>query len=326
MRTLCLKALEGVRTVRNGVLNRIDPPVVCLLYHRVAELDVDSQQLAVSPENFRAQLRFLREKFPVVPLDADWSRTTAPAVAISFDDGYADNLLNALPIVEEVGVPVTFFVTTGHVGTHREFWWDELERLLMVEGRGSGRISLRVKDGEKSWPVESEPERATVFAELQQMMRSVDENQRGQWFDRLREWAGVSDEGRPTHRALSVAELQELASSAWVEIGAHTVTHSPLSALDESAQLQEISRSREQLELWLNRPVRIFAYPFGGPRDFTDRTVRLVRQSGFERAYVNYPGQVHRWSDPYRLRRHLVRDWPVDLFAEQLRRFWTYSA
>lgn len=127
-------ARKLVRTPLNRLLNRVDPPVIVLLYHRVTTLVSDPEMLAVSPENFRAQMRHLKENHHLVRFEEDWSKAAKPAVAITFDDGYADNALEALPILDEVGVPATFFVSTGTIGTTREFWWHELERIILGGG------------------------------------------------------------------------------------------------------------------------------------------------------------------------------------------------
>ena len=53
-----------------------------------------------------------------------------PRIVVTFDDGYADNLINALPIAEAKGVPITIFVTSGVLGSRSGFWWDRLGTLL----------------------------------------------------------------------------------------------------------------------------------------------------------------------------------------------------
>ena len=68
------------------------------------------------------------------------------SVVITFDDGYRDNLLVAKPILEEHGLPATVFVTTGYVGSNRDFWWDELESLLRG-GRSRFARTLAGADG-----------------------------------------------------------------------------------------------------------------------------------------------------------------------------------
>jgi hypothetical protein len=51
-------------------------------------------------------------------------------VVVTFDDGYRDNLTNALPSAESKGVPITVFVTSGSLENHNGFWSDCLGTLL----------------------------------------------------------------------------------------------------------------------------------------------------------------------------------------------------
>src|SRR4051794_28319151 len=111
----------------NRIRNAAAPPVVVLIYHRVTVLADDPQLLAVSPDKFRAQLEILK-RYPILRFEDDWSKVRQPSIVITFDDGYADNHREALPILTEYGLPATFFVTAGAVGSNSEFWWDELER------------------------------------------------------------------------------------------------------------------------------------------------------------------------------------------------------
>jgi peptidoglycan/xylan/chitin deacetylase (PgdA/CDA1 family) len=112
-----------------------------------------------------------------------------------------------------------------------------------------------------------------------------------------------------------------LAGSPLISIGAHTVTHPCLSALNRTRQREEIVDSKTGLEQMLGREISLFSYPFGGPKDFSRASTALCREAGFSRVAVNYPGLVRRWTDPLRLPRHLVRNWDTDTFAGNLERF-----
>src|SRR3989442_764622 len=110
---------------------------VVLLYHRVANLETDPQLLAVSPDNFDAHLAALKNNFnPLTVAQFEGliasGKTFPPrSVLITFDDGYADNYQNALPMLEKHDLQALFYICTGNLGTDREFWWDEAERLLL---------------------------------------------------------------------------------------------------------------------------------------------------------------------------------------------------
>ena len=103
--------------------NIIENPVIVLCYHRVTTLACDEHLLAVSPLNFRNQIKYICENFHVQKFDAPWNHKELSFV-ITFDDGYADNLYEALPILQEFSIPATFFVTSGFIGSNKEFPWD----------------------------------------------------------------------------------------------------------------------------------------------------------------------------------------------------------
>ena len=310
-------------TPLNRLLNLVDPPVIVLLYHRVAELASDPELLAVSPDNFRAQMRYLKETFPLVRFEDDWGKLSHPAVAVTFDDGYADNALAALPILEEIGVPATFFVTTGPVAEQTRFWWHELERVVLGSGSFPPGVTLEVRGRKKSWPTAGDAQRLAFYRDLVEIMKDADAEERDSRLAQLRLFAGDEDRPCALHRAMTVDELRVLSRSELVTVGAHTVTHSRLAALSPEAQREEIAASKTKLQEWLDREVTTFSYPYGKRSDYGARSVALCREAGFAKAAANFPGQAHRWSDPYQIPRHLVRNWTVEVFAERLRGFWT---
>lgn len=316
-------ARKLVRTPLNRLLNRVDPPVIVLLYHRVTTLVSDPEMLAVSPENFRAQMRHLKENHHLVRFEEDWSKAAKPAVAITFDDGYADNALEALPILDEVGVPATFFVSTGTIGTTREFWWHELERIIL--GGEEFPWSFTLSDGSlrKSWPTGNASERQVLYHDIVALMTSADTRRRASVLAQLRDWRAEYAGRDGSNRALAVDELMRLAASSGVTIGAHTVNHFQLSALPPDAQREEMERSKCELETWLNTEITTFSYPYGRHCHYTRKSVALCRELGFSKAAANFPGQAHHWTDPYQIPRHLVRNWPVEVFAAKLKEFWT---
>jgi peptidoglycan/xylan/chitin deacetylase (PgdA/CDA1 family) len=312
-----------VCTPLNRLLNLADPPVIVLIYHRVATLSSDPEMLAVTPENFRVQMRYLKDNVSLVRFEEDWTKVSKPAVAITFDDGYADNALEALPILEEVGVPATFFVCTGTIGTTREFWWHELERLILGGEGLPSSFTLSNDRFVRTWPTGTDLQRQEFYHGIMRLMNNADAEHRNIWLSQLRNWAQSEEKSAGAHRAMMLDELRLLAASRWVTIGAHTVTHTQLSSLPPDAQREEIATSKRQLEEWLGREIMVFSYPFGRRRHYTKESVKLCREAGFAKAAANFPGQAHRWTDPYRIPRHLVRNWPKEKFAGKLREFWT---
>lgn len=310
-----------LRRLKNRVLNLLDPPVVILAYHRVARLAADPHRIAVTPEHFRAQMSHLREHCRLVRLDEEWDGR-APAVAVTFDDGYADNLYAALPVLVELGIPATFFISTGQLGGDREFWSDELERLLLGGGPRPAVFPLQDREHGGRWPTADADARRDLHDRLHRLMLTLPAPRREEWLAQLAAWARSGRRGRESHRALDREELRALAASPLVTIGAHGVTHTPLALLDAAGQRRELIASRDELQALLGREITVFAYPFGGRRQYDATTRRLCREAGFRRAVTTFPGQVHRWSDPWQLPRQLVRDWDAATFAAALKGFW----
>lgn len=314
--------LSRLRNFKKLMLNLIDAPVVVLCYHRVTVMPSDPHMLAVSPENFRSHMKYLKQNFQVVRFENDWSRVRKPAVAVTFDDGYADNAFEALPVLEAVKIPATFFISTGNIGTSEEFWWDELERLVTGKSNYPARFKLEDPKHSRSWPTAIVEERNAMHRDIHQLAMKINNKQRTGWLKQLREWAGQEGTVERANRSLTQDELKALAQNQWVTIGAHTVTHSCLSALSEEEQRYEITSSKQQLEKLLGRKLNVFSYPFGKKNDYDMTSVRICREAGFLKAAAAFPGEAHRWTDPYQIPRHFVYNWDLDTFAARMKCLW----
>jgi peptidoglycan/xylan/chitin deacetylase (PgdA/CDA1 family) len=333
--------------------NRFASKAVVLLYHRVAELKTDPQLLGVRPLRFAEHLNVLARTYRVLSLNAlaEWSEGCGDyaghAVAVTFDDGYRDNLVNAKPLLEQYHIPATVFVSTSNLDQSREFWWDELERILLWPSTVPHTLRVRVDGAWHEWNLnqaahyeeqefihystwtvthkQDPTPRQRVYRELCRLLRPRQTDEREQVLEEIRTWAGASRTIRDSHRCLSPDEVDRLGAGNVVEIGAHTVSHPMLSGLSAAKQEMEIGDSKTQLEAIIKRPVTSFAYPYGSLDDYTPETKRLVRAAGFASACSNVPGPVTRWSDRYQLPRFIVRDWSGEEFARRLDRWLTYG-
>lgn len=303
--------------------------VAILLYHRVAELRADPQQLAVTPANFDDHLAHLREHCTPVALDdvprlLRARRLPRRPVALTFDDGYRDNLHAAKPLLERHGVPATVFVTTGYVGAAREFWWDELERLLLLDTDGARAPSVEVPVGQRRerLVVGDREARHRAYVALHPLIRQRPARDIDAALGALRAWAGEPPEGRPRSAYLAV-DRDELAclDGGGFAVGAHTRTHVSLAAQPRADPSAEIAGSTADLAEWLGRPVTAFSYPFGTPGVDVHRVSRrLARDAGHRLAVVNWPQRATALDSRFALPRFIVRDWPRERFAAWLER------
>lgn len=305
------------RTVRR-TRNRMRRASVVLLYHRVAEGFPDPWSLCVSPPHFREQMAVLRAR-GVRPLDglvgdlAVDRRHRAPSV--TFDDGYADFVHTARPILREHGIPTTLFVTTGTLAADAEFWWDELERIVLAPTAVPDTLWVEIGSHPFSWSFATDGDRRALYHALHQRVGRLGGERRARVLAALRDWAGVPAACRATHRPLAEAEVAAVAADPGVTIGAHTVSHSYLGALPLAEQHHEIHASRRTLEVITGRPVVDFSYPHG---DHEPETVTCVRQAGFRLACGSACAPVASGVDPFDLPRVEVPNFGRDAFVRWL--------
>jgi peptidoglycan/xylan/chitin deacetylase (PgdA/CDA1 family) len=296
------------------------PPVIVLLYHRVIDTSNDFQQLAVSPGNFKDQIAFLKSNYQLLNFEDDWTTVKEPAVVITFDDGYHDNYVNALPVLEEAGVSATFFITTGFVNRNTEFFHHEIERILFQDRRYPKALENFRGTGQ-TWPSETLDERRNLYFALHDLVKKMKIDHRDECMEKLRQWAGVDATARNSNRVMSLDELVEFSKHSCVRIGAHTVNHPQLSQLSYKEQYLEIAQSKKALENWTQKNVLTFAYPYGTLRDYNLETISICKQVGFKKVASNYPAPAHRLISNYEIPRYLVRDWDLSTFKSQLANF-----
>jgi peptidoglycan/xylan/chitin deacetylase (PgdA/CDA1 family) len=290
---------------------------IVLMYHRVAEPGDDPWGLCVSPCRFAEQMEVLARGARTVPLAALPEAVAAgrAAVAVTFDDGYADNLSAALPVLERYGIPATVFLATGWVGRPREFWWDELLRLVSAAPPHAGPVGLALKGAPCEW--DGAAGRDWLYRVLWRRLRPLPYAEQQAALDAVAAWAGLPRLVRPSHRPLSADGVARLAASPLVEVGAHTVTHPPLAELPPARQAAEIAESRAACEAVAGRPVASFAYPYGS---HDARSLEAVRAAGFARALTTAGGAVTRDAAPLAMPRVPVGDWDGEALARRLAR------
>ena len=325
----------------------VGPPIVppgaglILMYHRVGDGGADPWALCVSPQHFAQHLEVLRRRSrsmrvrDLVTMVGDGSLPTGASV-VTFDDGYADNLGNARALLERHDIPATVFLATGQIGRPREFWWDELERILLEPGVLPATLEISLKGRRYEWSLEGatdypEPEarrhrhwrfrddppteRHRLYRVLWELLRALPGGERLAAMDALFAWAGFSPDARSSHRPLKADEVAELAAGDLVEIGAHTVTHPLLPTLSPAEQATEVQASRASAEHLVGRPVISFAYPYGAHET---ETRSIVRELGFLSACSTKPGPVSVTSDLFALPRLHIEDWDGEELERRL--------
>jgi peptidoglycan/xylan/chitin deacetylase (PgdA/CDA1 family) len=324
---------------------RRTPRGLILLYHSIAFTRTDPWSLSVTPAHFAEHLQVLQSFGHLVSLPElleGLENQTCPErmIAVTFDDGYANNLYVAKPLLERFAVPATVFMTVGALENPGEFWSDELEGLLLHPGTLPDTLQVQVNGRRlvwqlgnaahytealfarlSSWRAWKNPPgaRQALYRSLWQLLRTLSVSERERVLDELRAWAGTEKICRPTHRCVSRAEALALADGPWIALGAHTMSHPSLATLTIEAQRNEIEQSRSRLMDLLGHSVSTFAYPFGQRSDYSSDTISIVREAGFASACSAFSGTVQPSTDRFQLPRMHVEDWDGNTFSRRLK-------
>ena len=242
-----LGRLVGIRKLKRSLSGRA--AILCL--HSVtAEKCSDGDPVRVSANQLRVLFGLLREHFTVIPLTKlveklESKHDLCGEVVISFDDGYKDNYELAAPMLHELGLPATFFVTTNFIGSKAVPFWEAAQ------------------------------------------------NRAPQW--------------------MSWSDVQELAKHGF-DIGAHSMSHQDLGKCAAEQLVEEIANCKAALESRLSAPVRHFAFPFGGPVNYSDDAVTVVQRAGYRCAVTCYGGLVSKGDHLFTLGRVPYSAWYLSAY------------
>ena len=270
--------------------------LVIVRHHRVyGPLERPLYRLGVGEEVLRAQLALLaRHGLAPVTVSAGLARLAAGeprrTVAMSFDDGYADNVRRALPLLASCGAQATFFLTAGLIEQRRAPWWDELAHLLTAT-----RVD-RLEQGGRTHGLADEAGRRRALGALLPAFRVPPAAHR-ELLDDLAGRLGVAD---PAPCELATWEECAELRAAGMEVGAHTLTHPLLSTLSAAEQAAEIGGSFDLVGLRLGVRPRGLAYP-GGDHDAA--SITAAREAGAAWAVTTRAGENLPGAPAFELRR-----------------------
>ncbi|MBI3369386.1 MAG: polysaccharide deacetylase family protein [Burkholderiales bacterium] len=275
-----------------------------LFFHRVLAQRDEIFPGEVDGSYFDAICTWVKASFNVLPLD-EAARCLrhgvlpARALAITFDDGYRDNHAQALPILQRHGLTATFYIATGYLDGGRMFNDTVVEAIRRSPLQRVDLHSLAIKDLTEV-DIATPAQRRQLIELLLEAIKFRSLGERGDLGHRLAELTGAT---LPDDLMMSSAQVREL-RAAGMQIGAHTVNHPILAKLPRAEAAAEICTSKRTLEELIGERVGLFAYPNGKPgRDFSDESVALVREAGFDCATTTVPGAARAGTDPFRLPR-----------------------
>lgn len=272
-----------------------------LIFHRVVPehdpMNPDEPDIA----RFEWMVRTIQALGPILPLRAAIEHTQRgdlppKAFALTFDDGYADNLTHAVPVLRACGANATFFIATGFLNGGL-MWNDAI--IEAIRRAPAGDLDLRSLE----LPAVRLDDDASRYAAVRTLLRALKHRPpavRTSLVARVVERAGAA---LPSDLMLTDAGVRGLVE-AGMDVGAHTMSHPILSTLDRSTARAEIVEGRRRVEAIIGRDVPLFAYPNGVPdQDYTFEHVELVKEAGFTAAVSTSWGTFARGNDPYQIPR-----------------------
>lgn len=177
------------------------------------------------------------------------------AVLLSVDDGWRNNLDNIIDVVNDMQIPISLFITTDPVEHGGGYWWSY--------------VSKAKKLGISQWDVDA--------------LKKQNNDYRIKMLDAIRASIFLERE------AMTKEELISIATSKYITIGSHTLSHPILPMCRDDIAEYEITESKNVLQQWLRREVSSFSYPNG---DYSAREVELIRKAQFQIAFTGSPGYL----------------------------------
>ncbi|MCT4588206.1 MAG: polysaccharide deacetylase family protein [Carboxylicivirga sp.] len=283
-------------------INRLLAPIYggighVLMLHRVLPSDGkqrihNHQSLEITPEHLSEILNYLcKAGYEFISIDRLADRIKKPTkrrfVVITLDDGYSDNLQYALPVFEKFRVPFTIYICNNFPDKKIFLWWYMLEELLLKKEE----LKIESKNGSWQFDLSTRIKKEKAFNLIRSLKNEgeIDDSVLWQTFKR----DAIDSKDYAEDKVLSWTEIKQLATHPLVTIGAHTQSHSALKMLGKELMLKEITESKRRLENATGQEVKHFAYPFGSPKEVSQREIQAVKKLQFETAVTTGLGNIY---------------------------------
>jgi len=291
------------------------PALLILMYHRILPVDddralIEEPGMIVTPETLRLHLNVISQYFELVTL-SDWIKNkkhgaSLPrrACAITFDDGWADNYEFAFPILQELNIPATIYLTSDMIGTQQMFWPERLARTVMSIARTHSKQWSQpclkwIRSARTSYTFSDTPPSQEDLAELIDNAKALPDKEIHERLDIIEAELQLPPvANRPS--LLSWKQIADMTGSGLIDVGSHTCHHVRL-CNDIPAEIMEneIISSKQTIESNTGQSVSSFCYPNG---DYSTQALELVRQH-YDSAITTKRGWNSIDSDNYLLNR-----------------------
>lgn len=310
--------LKNLATLTSGVGKH--KKLFTLIYHRVLDKPDFMRPGEVDIASFDWQMKLISKYFNVLPFDVAIEKLRngnlpSRAVCITFDDGYADNLHNAMPILKKNGLTATFFIASGYLNGGR-MWNDSILESIRIMTDSTLDLS-DINLGNYDFST-LENKKSSAY-EIISKIKHLDFSQRQEYTQRISSMVS----NLPDDLMLNSDQLKQLLDNG-MEIGGHTVNHPILATMEKSEVKKEILENKIFLENTLKTKIRFFAYPNGKPgEDYLPNQIEIIKDCGYEAAVSTQWGVAKKGSDFWQLPRFTPWDNCPEKFMARMAYMYT---
>lgn len=294
---------------------------IILLYHSVSpphpDIDEDMDgfvgtRRSINLDMFEQHIKYLKTFADVVTLEDILCKKSGRKrwqVAITFDDGYRDNFLYALPLLEKHLAPVTVFVSTAFVEDADYLpWWDLVD---LVSQHRTTPFSVKIDNRDFLYAPKIPGNKNSFQKKMSFHFKKYFSGRNDNVYAQLLDIAG-DESSIPMNAFARKEEIKKASSSQWLSIGGHTVSHFNMVCQDRDEIFKEVADNRKSLQELTEQPVDFFAYPFGNSEHFDSRCILAIKEAGFKGALTTIPSYLNSRTDPYKIPRLSVNSkWDV---------------
>ena len=303
-----IKSFLAFILYHSGVLSRysrckLKNKAFILMYHRIIDKNQQSSfpvqpGMYVTPDNFRKQVKFLKDKFKIISLEVLIERlkngeNISRCCVLTFDDGWRDNYTNAFPILKKYQVPATIFLPTGFIGSQKWFWPEEvyLSLIWIYQNKmDSSKIPGILQKLFNKSQFYSSGQPCDAIDSVIDKLKHYELQQREQVVAALKDVCPATKHERIV---MNWYEVQEMANSGLISFGAHTVSHTLLDQLTVENVRSEIEKSKEDIEKRVRNQINFFAFPNG---NYNKKTLAILRDTEFAAAVTTRRGYIDKSS------------------------------
>ncbi|MGX5172715.1 polysaccharide deacetylase family protein [Aliikangiella sp. IMCC44653] len=298
----------GLHRVLNSYSARFSQTVPVLTYHRIgrpsSNYPFDHGLYSATPEEFRQQMSYLSKRY--TPLNmaqmADYIegklKLPKKPVLVTFDDGFDDNYRLAFPILKELSIPATFFVTTDFIDSTETLWYERLAYFF----HKLAHPLVEIHELSLSLTLKGQRARYKAYLKTVEQLKQVKNELRLKILSDLFERYGdpylqASEAEADLSRSMSWEQLKEMVA-AGMDIGGHSISHPVLSMLEEKEIENEIVGCKRLIESRLDYQVDSIAYPVGQHESYSDDVIKYTKAAGYRVgfSFVDGVGRPSRFS------------------------------